>query len=64
MGEAGASMALNEPQRSAFGPGGTAVVAGYRLFGPHTLLGLRLRGGAFTGGTAAKPDGSVGGMGT
>jgi outer membrane protein OmpA-like peptidoglycan-associated protein len=63
MGEAGASMALNEPQKSAFGPGGSAVLSGYRSFGPLMLLGLRLRGGAFTEGTAVRPDGGMGGIG-
>jgi outer membrane protein OmpA-like peptidoglycan-associated protein len=64
MGEAGASMVLSEPQKSAFGPGGSAVLSGYRSFGPHTLLGLRLRAGAFSTGTAAPTDAGMGGIGT
>ncbi len=62
VGEAGASKPLSEPQSLAYGPGASAVVAGYRSVGPNTLLGLRLRGGGFTEGPA-RPDGGMGGLG-
>jgi hypothetical protein len=55
MGEAGASKPLSEPQSAAYGPGGSAAVAAYRSIGPNALLGLRLRGGAFTEGTSPPP---------
>jgi outer membrane protein OmpA-like peptidoglycan-associated protein len=60
MGEAGASKALSEPQSSAFGPGASVVVSGYRSVAPFALLGLRLRAGGFAGGS--RPDSGMGGL--
>jgi outer membrane protein OmpA-like peptidoglycan-associated protein len=66
VGETAAGLALSEPQRSLFGPGGSAVLAGYRSLGQHAMAGLRLRGGLFADAGPADPsrlDPGVGGLG-
>jgi outer membrane protein OmpA-like peptidoglycan-associated protein len=64
--DAGAALLLTQPQRSLYGPGVTASLAGHRAFTPRLLGGLRLRGGVFQDVAAAdvtRADPGHGGFG-
>jgi outer membrane protein OmpA-like peptidoglycan-associated protein len=66
VGETTAGLALSEPQRSLFGPGGSASLAGYRSLGRSAMAGLRLRGGLFADagpGDPTRADPGMGGLG-
>jgi outer membrane protein OmpA-like peptidoglycan-associated protein len=65
VGELGVGSFGNQPQRSLFGPGGSAALGAYPCFGAHVCAGLRLRAALFADGPAPDPthrDPGLGGL--